>query len=68
MPFNSKKFRKDIITKRCIENSMSMDEASKEIGISKATLSRIEKERMLEVDTFDKILTWLNKKPNQYFN
>ena len=42
---NLKQLRIDVKNKRLIHNDMSMDVAAKEIGISKATLSRIEREK-----------------------
>ena len=66
MIFRSDRFRKDIITKRCIVNNMTMDEACKEIGISKATLSRVEREKLPDVETFGKICIWLKTDANKY--
>ena len=37
MEFNIKEFKKDVITKRKIDNDFSMDVACEQIGISKAT-------------------------------
>jgi len=51
MIFDSKQLKLDLITKRCIDNDMSMDDACQEIGISKATLSRIERSRMPDIET-----------------
>lgn len=68
MIFNSFKLKLDLIGKRCIDNNMSMDVACKEIGISKSTLSRVEKQKMPDIETFGKICAWLNTKPNDYFN
>jgi transcriptional regulator with XRE-family HTH domain len=67
MQFKSKELKKDLITKRCIDNDMTMDEAAKQIGISKATLSRLEKSKMPDVETFGKVCQWLGKKPDNYF-
>lgn len=68
MEFNTKEFKKDVITKRKIDNDFSMDVACKQIGISKATLSRIEKGKIPEIDTFIKVCNWLGvKNPNKYF-
>lgn len=46
---------------------MSMDEAAKEIGISKATLSRIEKSKMPDMETFCKVCKWVGGKPERFF-
>jgi transcriptional regulator with XRE-family HTH domain len=68
MEFKREEFRKDVITKRMIEKSMSMDAASKEIGISKATLSRIESKKAVDMDTFIKVIVWLGTEPSAYFS
>lgn len=63
-----KEFKKDVITKRKIDNDFSMDVACEQIGISKATLSRIEKGKTPEIDTFIKVCNWLGvKNTNKYF-
>ncbi len=67
MTYNAKQLRKDMIAKRVIDNNMSMDEAAKQIGISKATISRLEKSRIPDVETFAKVCTWLETQPNKYF-
>ncbi len=65
--FNIDKLRRDIIQKRLIENRMSLRKAAKEIEISAATLSRVERGSKLDVDTLCKILRWLVSEPNKYF-
>jgi DNA-binding Xre family transcriptional regulator len=65
--FNSYELKKDLITKRQIDNNWSMDEACKQIGISKATLSRLEKGKLPDIETFMKVCKWLNALPNKYF-
>ena len=67
MNYDSIELKKDLITKRQIDNDMNMDIAAKEIGISKATLSRLEKGNMPDVKTLAKLCKWLNTKPNKYF-
>lgn len=67
MEYKATEIKKDLITKRCIDNNMSLDEASKQIGISKATLSRLEKGKMPDMETFGKCCTWLETEPNKYF-
>lgn len=44
-----------------------MDEAAKQIGISKATLSRLEKSKIPDIETFGKVCNWLKTEPNKYF-
>lgn len=67
MTYKAKELKKDLITKRLIDNSMSMDVAAKEIGISKATISRLEKGKMPDMDTFIKVCVWLENEPSKYF-
>jgi transcriptional regulator with XRE-family HTH domain len=66
--FDSFKLKKDLITARQINNDYSMDVASKQIGISKATLSRIEKGNMPDVLTLGKLCKWMKTEPSKYFN
>lgn len=65
--FNIEQLRVDLITKRVINNCISLGEASKEIGVSKSTLSRLENKRPIDIDSFTKICGWLNKYPQEYF-
>jgi transcriptional regulator with XRE-family HTH domain len=67
MIFNSFELKKDLITARQINNDYSMDVAAKQIGISKATLSRIEKGNMPDVLTLGKLCKWLKTDPQKYF-
>jgi transcriptional regulator with XRE-family HTH domain len=41
-------------------------EAAKDIGISPATLSRIENEKIPDLETFEKVCTWLKHDPITY--
>ena len=65
--FNIELLRRHIIEKRVIDNRMSLQKAADQIGTSKATLSRVERGRKMDVDTFCKILQWLVEEPNTYF-
>lgn len=67
MKYKPDLLRKDLITKRCIVNNITMDDASNQIGISKSTLSRMENNKIPDVETLGKICTWLGTKPNKYF-
>lgn len=67
MKYQPQELEKDLITKRCINNDMTMDEASEQIGISKATLSRLEKSKIPDVETLGKVCKWLGTEPNKYF-
>lgn len=66
MKFNKEVLRRDLITKRYIDKVISMDIAAKEIGISKATLSRAENNKTIDIDTFVKICNWLKTEPQNY--
>jgi transcriptional regulator with XRE-family HTH domain len=64
--YDSELLKKDLRLKRLIELELGMDACSKEIGISKATLSRVEKGNMPDLLTFFKVIKWLNSNPNNY--
>jgi len=66
--FNSDLLKRDLITKRRLDNNFSMDEASQQIGISKATLSRIENSKHPDVETFARICRWLKTDPKKYLS
>lgn len=65
--FDYEELRKDIVQKRMIDNRMSMTKAAEQIGISKATLSRIETGGDFKIETLCKVLRWLCHKPEIYF-
>lgn len=66
--FDAQELKKDIIMKRCIENDLSLQDVAVKIGVSKATLSRIErKEFSPDIETFSKLVSWLGTEPNKYF-
>jgi transcriptional regulator with XRE-family HTH domain len=67
MKYKEEQLRRDLITKRCIDNNMSMDEACEQIGISKATLWRLENSKIPDVETLGKCCAWLGTQPNKYF-
>jgi transcriptional regulator with XRE-family HTH domain len=64
--YDSESLKKDLRLKRIIELELNMDECSKNIGISKATLSRIENGNMPDLLTFLKIVKWLEKDIKEY--
>jgi transcriptional regulator with XRE-family HTH domain len=45
-----------------------MDVCAKEIGVSKATLSRVENGNMPDLITFFKIIKWLGSDAKKYIN
>ena len=67
MKYLESELRKDVITKRMITLNIGLREAAIEIGTSAATLSRIEHGKSIDIETFAKVVTWLDKEPNDYF-
>lgn len=67
MKFDSKKFRKDMITQRVINLDLTMQEAANQIGISKATVSRIENKKSIDIETFALCLIWIGLSYQNYF-
>lgn len=64
--YDSESLKKDLRLKRIIDLELSMDVACKEIGISKATLSRVENGNMPDLLTFFKIVKWLGTDIKEY--
>lgn len=48
--------------------SMGIREAAREIGISSATLSRVENGKLPDLESFSKICRWLNIDPGEVLN
>lgn len=67
MKFNSKLLRSDMIAKRKIERNITMDEAAKEIGVAKCTISRMENQNSIDIETLCKFCEWLQTNPSRYF-
>jgi transcriptional regulator with XRE-family HTH domain len=65
--FDNELFKNDIIKKRKDERQ-SMDVTCKVIGISKATLSRLEKGSVPDIKTFVTVCKWLNNQSSKYLN
>jgi len=66
MKFKSELFSENTIDRR-IYHSQSLREAAKEIGISAATLSRIERGATPDIETFGKIWAWMGNKSMEDF-
>jgi DNA-binding XRE family transcriptional regulator len=64
--YDSESLKKDLRLKRIIELELSMDICAKQIGISKATLSRIENGSLPDLITYFKIVKWLNSDAKMY--
>lgn len=45
---------------------MGIRDAAKEVGISAATLSRVENMKVPDIETFEKICRWLGDDPSTY--
>lgn len=58
MGFNSELFAADIVEMRYQKRLNSMSACAQEIGVSKATLSRIERNKLPDVGSLIKILKW----------
>jgi DNA-binding XRE family transcriptional regulator len=64
--YDTESLKKDLRLKRIIELELSMDICAKQIGISKATLSRIENGSLPDLITYFKIVKWLNSDAKMY--
>jgi transcriptional regulator with XRE-family HTH domain len=64
--YDSESLKKDLRTKRIIQLNISMDDCAKSIGISKATLSRIENGNMPDLLNFFKVVKWLGNDSLKY--
>lgn len=66
--FNNGKFTEDIRYRRLIQNRHTLFRAASEIGISKATLCRLEHGGDPDIETFIRVCVWLGFFPERYFN
>lgn len=61
------KLREDVVKKRVIEDSLTLETAANRIGMSTAGLMYLEKgDKEPSVDTVLKVCTWLEKDPREY--
>ena len=68
MKFDIKQLRKDVITKRLIDNRITLRKLSIQIDVSIATLSRMERGyNKVDIDTLCKVLEWLDVDSSKYF-
>jgi DNA-binding Xre family transcriptional regulator len=65
--YKAQKLKNDVKLRRIIMRDISMQVASTEIGISKATLHRIENAKKIDVQTLDKVINWLGFPASEYF-
>lgn len=73
MIFNSEKFSEDVRMKMYKEwyhqkRRIGLREFGEQIGISAATLSRIERGNVPDVETFFKICKWLKSPMSRFIN
>ncbi len=66
--YDRESLKRDLKTKRVIDLGVSMEVCSKQIGVSKPTLSRIENGNMPDLITFFKIIRWLGSDAKKYIN
>lgn len=67
--FNAKLFAKKIKSERIFMRKISLREASAEIGISSATLSRYETEKVIpDILSYAKVCDWLDVEIDTFFN
>jgi transcriptional regulator with XRE-family HTH domain len=66
--YDRESLKRDLKTKRVIDLGISMEVCSKQIGVSKPTLSRIENGSMPDLITFFKIIGWLGSDAKKYIN
>lgn len=59
--FNTEAFSKDLLTKRCVDRRISIRDAASEIGISPATLSRLENRHLPKPESWYLCSKWLGK-------
>lgn len=67
MVYDGEKLSKQIRTKRLITLEMNIRDAAKEMGISAATLSRIENKRPPDIDTFATLCNWVEQPMELFF-
>ena len=67
MIYKAQLMRESLIIKRAITKEISMQQAADEIGISKATYSRLESRKHPDIETFAKVCKWLEKDMNTFF-
>jgi transcriptional regulator with XRE-family HTH domain len=64
--FDTEKFSRDLLTKRCVDLRISIHEAAKKIGISKPTLSRLENKHIPNPQSWYLCSKWLGKDMLEY--
>lgn len=67
MVFKAIDFARAVKTKRAIDLDIGLREAAIEIGISYATLSRIENKKVPDLMTYAKVCEWLKVDMKSFF-
>ena len=67
LKFNYDLFRKDLLTRRMIELSITIRQAAAIAGVSASTISRIENFKSFDMETFVKLCLWMKTEPSKYF-
>lgn len=67
MIFALVEFGKAVRKKRSVDDNVDLEKASLKIGVSKSTLSRIERGFVPDLKTFCKVCTWLKCDANTFF-
>jgi transcriptional regulator with XRE-family HTH domain len=65
--FDINKLALHLFDKRRIFKNLSLRDAANQIGVSYATLSRVENKKIPDIETFAKICVWLDKPVQDYF-
>lgn len=66
LTFNLTAFSEAVKHKRVEVKRYSMKEVARETGISISTISRLEKGRFCDIETFVRLLNWLEHEPREY--
>lgn len=66
--FNAKNFAFDLKHKRVLVLDWSMQQVSDHVGVSKATYSRAEKGKIVDLMTFVRLTDWLEQPAYRYFD
>lgn len=69
MKFDNKKFADDVFNKRTEDRTKTptLRDIGSKIGVGYATLSRIERYGMPDLETYAKVCNWLNVSMDTYF-
>lgn len=69
MNFNIQKFAEEMALQRIVKKKLSLRTAALQIGISPATLNRIESSKQVpDLETYYKCCKWCEKSMESFFN